>query len=49
MREVRRFFEDNKALEQKQVVVEDLLGPDDAVEIIRDALDGYRKLRRGQG
>jgi inorganic pyrophosphatase len=49
MREVRRFFEDYKALEQKQVVVEDLLGPDDAVEIIRDALDGYRKLRRGQG
>jgi inorganic pyrophosphatase len=49
MREVRRFFEDYKALEQKQVVVEDLLGPDEAVEIIRDALDGYRKLRRGKG
>jgi inorganic pyrophosphatase len=49
MREVRRFFEDYKALEQKQVVVEDLLGPDDAVAIIREALDGYRKLRRGKG
>jgi inorganic pyrophosphatase len=49
MREVRRFFEDYKALEQKQVVVEDLLGPEEAVAIIRDALDGYRKLRRGKG
>jgi inorganic pyrophosphatase len=48
MREVRRFFEDYKALEQKQVVVEDLLGPEEAVAIIRDALDGYRKLRRGK-
>jgi inorganic pyrophosphatase len=48
LREVRRFFEDYKALEQKQVVVEDLLGPDDAVQIIREALDGYRRLRRGK-
>ncbi|HEY3093706.1 MAG TPA: inorganic diphosphatase, partial [Vicinamibacterales bacterium] len=39
MREVRRFFEDYKALEHKQVVVEELLGPDDAVGIIRDALE----------
>jgi inorganic pyrophosphatase len=48
LREVRRFFEDYKALEQKQVVVEDLLGPDDALQIIREALDGYRRLRRGK-
>src|SRR4030095_1955224 len=48
MREVRRFFEDYKALENKQVVVEDLLGPDDAIRIIRDALDLYRRLRRGE-
>jgi inorganic pyrophosphatase len=46
--ELRRFFEDYKALEHKQVVVEDLLGPDDAVTIIRDALELYRKLRRGE-
>ena len=39
MREVRRFFEDYKALEHKQVVVEDLLGPQEAVTIIRDALE----------
>jgi inorganic pyrophosphatase len=48
MREVRRFFEDYKALENKQVVVEQLLGPDDAVRIIGEALDLYRKLRRGE-
>jgi inorganic pyrophosphatase len=47
LREVRRFFEDYKALEHKQVVVEELLGPDDAVGIIRDALELYRRLRRG--
>ena len=46
--ELRRFFEDYKALEHKQVVVEDLLGPADAVRIILDALDLYRKLRRGE-
>lgn len=48
LREIRRFFEDYKALEHKQVVVEDLQGPDEAVRIIRDALDMYRQLRRGE-
>ena len=45
---MRRFFEDYKKLEQKEVVVEDMLGPDDALQIIREALEMYRKLRRGQ-
>src|SRR5262249_43877328 len=48
LRQVRRFFEDYKVLENKQVVVEDLLGPADAVAIIRDALELYRRLRRGE-
>ena len=48
LREVRRFFEDYKALEQKAVVVEDMLGPVDAIRIIREALEMYRKLRRGE-
>jgi inorganic pyrophosphatase len=45
---VRRFFEDYKTLEQKQVVVEDLLGPAEALRIIGEALEMYRQLRRGQ-
>lgn len=48
LRELQRFFEDYKVLEHKQVVVEDLLGPDQAVQIIRDALELYRRLRRGE-
>lgn len=46
LRQVRRFFEDYKALEHKEVVVEEMLGPAEALEIIRDALELYRKLRR---
>ena len=48
LRQVRRFFEDYKALEQKQVIVEDMLGPQEAVSIIVEALELYRKLRRGE-
>ena len=48
VREVRRFFQDYKVLENKEVVVEDLLGPSEAIEIINEALDLYRKLRRGE-
>jgi inorganic pyrophosphatase len=47
-REIKRFFQDYKVLEQKQVVVEDILGPAEAVRILREALDLYRRLRRGE-
>ena len=48
LREVRRFFEDYKILEHKQVVVEDFMGPADAIRIVLESLDLYRKLRRGE-
>jgi inorganic pyrophosphatase len=48
LRQLRRFFEDYKVLEQKQVVVEDLIGPAQALDVIREALELYRKLRRGE-
>ena len=48
LRQVRRFFEDYKALEHKQVIVEDMLGPAEALRIIREALELYRRLRRGE-
>ena len=48
LREIRRFFEDYKVLENKQVVVEDLLGPADALRLIREALTLYQQLRRGE-
>ena len=47
-REIKRFFQDYKVLEHKQVVVQDLLGPEDALRIILEALELYRKLRRGE-
>jgi len=48
LREVRRFFEDYKILEHKQVVIENFMGPVDAFRIVADALDMYRRLRRGE-
>jgi inorganic pyrophosphatase len=48
LREVQRFFQDYKILENKQVVVENFMGPDAAIRIVADALELYRKLRRGE-
>ncbi len=48
LRQIRQFFEEYKVLEHKQVIVEDLLGVADAVRIIREGLDLYRQLRRGE-
>jgi len=48
LREIKRFFEDYKVLENKQVVVEDFMGPGQALTILVDALAMYRQLRRGE-
>jgi inorganic pyrophosphatase len=48
LRQIQRFFQDYKVLEQKKVVIDDLLGPAEAISIIREALELYRKLRRGE-
>jgi inorganic pyrophosphatase len=48
LRQIQRFFQDYKVLEHKEVIVEDLLGVPDAVRVIREALDMYRQLRRGE-
>jgi inorganic pyrophosphatase len=47
LREMLRFFQDYKVLEQKEVVVEAPLGRDEALRVIRQALVDYGKLRRG--
>lgn len=41
MKEIHRFFEDYKKLENKEVKVEDFLGREDAMRIIRESIDLY--------
>ena len=43
MKETHRFFEDYKKLESKEVKVEDFLGKEDAMRIIREAEDLYKR------
>ena len=48
LREVKRFFQDYKVLENKQVIVDEPLGPAEAIRVINEALELYRRLRRGE-
>jgi inorganic pyrophosphatase len=43
MKEVHRFFEDYKKLENKEVKVEDFLGKEDAMRIINESISLYDK------
>jgi inorganic pyrophosphatase len=47
--ELKRFFQDYKVLENKQVVVDEIQGPFEAVKIIRKALVDYKELRARGG
>jgi inorganic pyrophosphatase len=47
-REIKRFFQDYKVLENKTVEVEEFIGAAEALGIIRESLDLYRRLRRGE-
>jgi inorganic pyrophosphatase len=44
MNEVRRFFEDYKALENKEVLVQDFLGPEEAKKAVLHAMALYERL-----
>lgn len=42
MQEIKRFFEDYKQLENKQVKVEDLLGKNEAYQVIAESIELYK-------
>lgn len=44
LEELRRFFEDYKKLENKEVLVQDFLGPDEARKAVQHSMSLYQKL-----
>ncbi|MBW2505249.1 MAG: inorganic diphosphatase [Deltaproteobacteria bacterium] len=44
MAEIQKFFAEYKDLEEKEVAVDNIQGPQTAIDIIRDALDLYRRV-----
>jgi inorganic pyrophosphatase len=48
LKEMMRFFQDYKVLEHKQVVIDEPLGRAEAIAIVRESLELYRRLRRGE-
>ena len=47
VREIKRFFQDYKVLEGKEVVIDDVLGPDRAIEILIESLELYSRKYAG--
>jgi inorganic pyrophosphatase len=45
-KEIKRFFEDYKALENKEVLVEDFMGKKEAMVIVQDAMKMYQANKR---
>ena len=43
LREIERFFRDYKTLEHKDVVVDEIQGVDQALEVLRESIDFYRR------
>jgi len=48
LRQIKRFFQDYKVLENKEVVIDDIMGKDEAIKVMGESLSMYRKLRRGE-
>ncbi len=46
---MKRFFQDYKVLERKEVSVQDFSGPREAVGAVKDAMELYRRHYPGAG
>ena len=48
LRQIRRFFQDYKVLENKEVVIDEIMDKDEAIKVMTESLSLYRQLRRGE-